>query len=205
MPLKHLTVLSFFLWIYSSAVSVADCKKSFSSLRASQPQKLEARVKTLFQRHFHENYRRDECFENSVAFLEKVQSLSSRSFYLVSIENRGASTLGMVSAKKARGIEFEKENGEWEEVPASVETKWGHHVFVMDDAFMIYDFDYTHQPKVVSLKTYLKTMYLDEPADLRQKKLEDYQVVLTQASYAIKKQTDPKQRKMSLQDFWNLK
>lgn len=204
MILKLLIIFQFFVWLSPSSLLLADCKKSLSTLRATQSLKIEPNVKKLFEKLYFENYRRDECFENSIGFLEKVQFLSSRSFYLVSIENRGPSTLGMVSAKKARGIEFEKENGAWKEVPASVETKWGHHVFAMDDAFFIYDFDYTHQPKVVSLRAYLKNMFLNEPTDLRQKKLEDYQVVITQASYAVKKEADPNQRKMSLQDFWNL-
>jgi len=109
--------------------------------------------------------------------------------------------LGMVQAVRARGIEFKKNGDHWDEIPASVEKKWYHHVFAMDESLAVYDFDHTHRAKVEPLRKYLDQMFLDGPQELKAKKLEDYEVTISRADYALRKSNDPLKKVMSMKDF----
>ena len=71
----------------------------------------------------------------------------------------------------------------------------------MDGNSRVFDFDYTHQPKVEDLRGYLMKMFLDEPAELREKKLDDYQMTIIRAEFAIRTEADPNKRVMTLRKF----
>lgn len=195
----YLVAVGFFV----SGTSLADCEGRLKKLHSARTVKPKAPVISLFKKHFIEFYESSECYENTIRFLENVVPLSDTPLYLVSVENRGPSTLGMVQAEKARGITFKKTEEGWEEVPASVTQKWNHHVFAMDANKNIYDFDYTHKPQIASLKSYLENMFLpgSKQCDLRDKKLEDYRVTIIRAEYALKEKKDPEQKTMTLRKF----
>lgn len=185
-----------------SVQSLADCQSPFRKV-ALQPKgkSSSSAVQQIFKHHFAHRYSRDDCFENTLQFLTDVTKISPTAFFLVSIENKGASTLGMVQAVRARGIEFKKNGDHWDEIPASVEKKWYHHVFAMDESLTVYDFDYTHRAKVEPLRKYLEQMFLDGPQELKAKKLEDYEVTVSRADYALRKSNDPLKKVMSMKDF----
>jgi hypothetical protein len=192
------SILLVFTWTYYAS---AECEGKLAKLRKSPSPRTSAQVKKIFNEHFYKSYTPDECFENTVGFLEKVSAEQHQGFYLVSIENVGASTLGMVSAKKARGNSYRKQGDQWVEFPASIERKWGHHVFALDESLSVYDFDFTPRPKILPLENYLTEMFLDEPQDLREKKLDDYRVVVTRAELALKRENDPQRKKMTLREW----
>ncbi len=203
----------FLVLLFISSLSLADCEKRLNRLSSAPSVKPDSRITSLFKKHFTDHYESGECFENTIRFLENATSLSDTSFYLVSIENRGASTLGMVNAERARGVSFKKKGNGWLEIPDSVEKNWSHHVFAIDSSNNVYDFDYTHKPQIVPLKNYLEKMFLGESDCMnrkdseicgkREKKLEDYRVTLTRATYALEQKKDPEQKTISLKKFFS--
>ncbi|NBX76905.1 MAG: hypothetical protein EBQ92_10160 [Proteobacteria bacterium] len=193
-----ISILLVFSWTHHVS---ADCEGKLAKLRKSTFPKTSAKNQKIFRDHFYNSYASEECFENTIGFLEKVTADQGTQFYLVSIENVGASTLGMVSARKARGAGYRKQGDQWVEFPASTEKKWGHHVFAIDESQLVYDFDFTHRPGISPLEKYLTEMFLDVPADLREKKLDDYRVVITRAEFALKRENDPLRKKMTLREW----
>jgi len=175
-----LLVVPFFLFAEPSPVVIKEFKKSFKN-----------------------QYESGQCFENTQNFLNKVVSLTNHTWYLVSVENKGSTSLGMVNVEIAR-TSYEKPE----------ERNWYHHVFALDEEGFVYDLDFTNDPRIVPLKTYLEEMFLIEEecqkprygeiCGGRDRKLQDYEFTLNRAPYALKEKIDPQQEVLSMQDLLQL-
>ncbi len=113
----------------------------------------EAEMAKVFKRHHKERYVPRQCHDNILDFATSLRDREG--LYMVTIENKGFSTFGMVNAEVAR----DQHMGQ----PETREKNWFHHVILMDRRGLVYDFDYTEKPSIVKMADYLETMYLDEP------------------------------------------
>lgn len=153
----------------------------------------------LFEKHFHEKYEPRYCGKNAQRFIEALQSAGEdlTRFYLVMIENKGGSVFGMLNAERARGWRFDK--------PAEEEVNWYHHVFVLDDRGMVYDFDFTVTPQILPIGDYLEAMFLKENNPQRfkvgrQKKLEHYELASVAASEIVNQDVPQLKTSIPLKD-----
>jgi hypothetical protein len=152
-------------------------------------------LQKLFKTHFKKHYESGQCYDNTVGFLRKAVEISNGTFYLVSVENKGFTSFGMVQAEKARDFRLGRTSSE--------EQNWYHHVFAMDDKGWVFDLDFTHEPNVIHLKDYLEQMFLfepecDTPIEFRrcvgkENKLSDYEFTLNRATFALEERLDPQQ------------
>lgn len=133
----------------------------------------------LFASHYVHQYQPRQCGTNALNFVCALRQRTGdvSDYALVFIKNRGFTTFGMVNAELARTTRFGR--------PAAGEANWYHHVFVLDRAGRVFDFDFTAQPRVSSVRLYLKKMFLEETECQkkisgefcvgRDKKLQDYE------------------------------
>jgi hypothetical protein len=116
------------------------------------------KVESIFSERFFNNYQDRACGKNILGFAEALQAegVNTEDYRIVKITNQGSGSLGMVNAQSARTILFNR--------PAAGELNWYHHVVLMHEPTgTIYDFDYQASPTPVAVKSYIQSMFLDEP------------------------------------------
>ena len=146
----------------------------------------------LFEKHFREQYEPRYCGKNALRFVEGLKAAGEdlQRFHIVTIENKGFSVFGMLNAERARGTRFNR--------PAEEERNWYHHVFVLDDQGLVYDFDFTIEPRIAPIAEYLEEMFLKEGDEGqtfkvgRKTKLADYALTAVPALAAVDKSAVPK-------------
>lgn len=163
-------------------------------------------VKSLFEHHYYKKYEARYCGKNTMGFLQSLYRVWGNKiggFSVVSVTNKGGSVFGMVNVEKARETRNDR--------PVEVEMNWHYHAFVMDTTGLVYDFDFASRPRIVSLKTYLEEMFLNEPeCDQprrsgrfcvgRTTKLSDYEFVIVNALAALRKDESQK-RTLRMKDL----
>jgi len=108
-------------------------------------------LKPLFEDRFRTAYAPGRCADNILRLLvaaraAKIPLEHSRVLF---IENLGGSLFGYLNVELARDEADPRER------------QWSYHV-VLEHGGMIFDFDYTNQPRVDTIATYFERMFLDE-------------------------------------------
>lgn len=137
------------------------------------------RLADLFGKRFYSHYKAGKCGDNIMRLLDAARDagIDARDARMLVIENKGISGLGLVNVALARGGSHVRTG---EQLPASARN-WYHHVILELDC-LVYDFDFTNEPKVLPLRRYLQEMFLNQrPAAGqvfvgKESKLDDYEV-----------------------------
>lgn len=108
-------------------------------------------LKPIFEDRFRTAYAPGRCADNILRLLvaaraAKIPLEQSRVLF---IENLGGTLFGYLNVELAR-----------DEIDPR-ERQWSYHV-VLEHGGMIFDFDYTNQPRVDTIATYFERMFLDE-------------------------------------------
>jgi hypothetical protein len=146
------------------------------------------KLETLFSTHFYRHYESGQCGKNIIKFIKAADAagIDVSTMNVLFIENKGGSVFGMVNAEKATRSYHDGE------------ANWYHHVVAVDDAGLVYDFDFTSTPRIIPIQDYIEEMFLDEiecsgdPADYfgqpcvgRDTKLKDYEISVTPANQLL--------------------
>jgi len=87
--------------------------------------------------------------------IKPLKTAATPELRLVTIKNEGLSVFGMVNAEVARN---------WNKAgPVERESNWYHHIVLLDEDGMVYDFDFTIKPTIVPIDEYIERMFLEEP------------------------------------------
>lgn len=146
----------------------------------------------LFEQSFDsEVYEQRFCGRNIMRFVDlaEARGLDLRGAAIIRIENAGVSNFGMVKAFLAREggavIREPRENGKPYRHYHAGETNWYMHV-ILDYRGIIYDFDFTNEPRVLKKSDYFRAMFLPETAAARKKHAarigQDYSVTVLPVS-----------------------
>ncbi len=105
----------------------------------------------LFEQRFQTAYAPGRCADNILRLIvaARAAGISLKDSRVLLMENLGGSLFGYMNVELARD-EYEPR-----------ERQWSYHVVLEHDG-MIFDFDYTNQPRVESIATYFERMFLDE-------------------------------------------
>lgn len=134
----------------------------------------------MFNASFSSGYQAGRCGDNITAFVTRADQkrINLNTANILIISNKGYNTFGLVNVEVARGA---LRNG-----PGA--TNWHHHVILEKDG-LIYDYDYTNEAKVVSVKNYFSHMFLSDKRGEGlssdyvnpEEKLDDYEVEVISA------------------------
>lgn len=174
--------------------------KNQATLKTSTGSNPSPEMISQFEKSFARHYEARQCYDNTRRFLKEATQQSEHTWYLLSVENKGFTTFGMINAELAR-------NGRG----SPGESNWYHHVFALDENGFVYDLDFTNHPKVLPLKTYLEEMFLNEAECKtpkageicagRERKMSDYVFSLQRAEFPLRGADDPKKKSMSMKEL----
>ncbi|MBL7714218.1 MAG: hypothetical protein JNL01_02045 [Bdellovibrionales bacterium] len=149
----HLGILIVLQCVFSVSAFAADIAAITQQFRAS------FRDDTI--------YTDGRCGPNVTRFIDilKNKRINIRGLQIVEIKDRGLSSLEGAHPYLARGRGSLQRNGPCAErgTRAPGEAEWFHHVILTADG-MVFDFDYTNNPTVVTLNEYFITMFLPPEA-----------------------------------------
>lgn len=138
------------------------------------------KLTTLFKENFNVLYEQNYCGKNIQAFVELAyaRGIDLAPGHVVLITNKGQTEIDPIvgfQAREAGGFipEAEKEYVQWthygvrykKPVPPDVRlrfpgvTKWSSHHAIFEYQDVIFDFDFTNEPRVVPTKSYVRAMF----------------------------------------------
>lgn len=107
-----------------------------------------------FRQTYTSHYVATKCGDNILGLIGRAENkgIDMSDANILIIENKGFSVFGMVNAEYARGIRRDGKPSE---------TNWFHHIILEKDG-LIYDFDFSNNPEILSVKDYFEKMFLQE-------------------------------------------
>lgn len=164
----------------------------------------DAELIKMFKDSFTTNYVSGRCGDNITGLATRADEkrINLNNANILIIDNPGFTNFGMVNVEMARGA---LRSG-----PGPM--NWFHHVVLEKDG-MIYDFDFTNQPKIVSINVYFQNMFLSDKKGVGsdtdyvnpESKLKDYGVEILPAYEMLKARRarvkTPEGEKMKLRQY----
>ena len=134
---------------------------------------------------YYSDYKAQQCQENIRRFIKAAKEAGYDFSYakVIVLRNKGISALGQVNARFARSSNMNI---------SPRERNWRFHVFLERDG-LIYDFDYSNQPQILSVKDYFEKMFFNPKGINRfkitkEEKLNEYTIELYNAYEYLKRQ-----------------
>jgi hypothetical protein len=160
-----------------------------------------------FKQTYSSHYVASKCGDNILGLIGRAdrKGINMSDAQIIEIENKGLSVFGMVNAEYVRGIRTDGKPSE---------TNWFHHVILEKDG-LIYDFDFSNIPEVLSVKEYFEKMFLKEKTRAqggdqyvgREEKLKNYRITIKPAleTYQARqnRQLSPEGETLSLGQYLN--